>query len=205
MVRPFFDAFKAPGQQTFEMAPTTLDRTRVHALLGEPGHAGENYDLYGRLLSASDDYRLSARNDHMYQINYNYDRKVTGGIILPEGCNLDLSSFNSAPALPAAAIGKIAAGKKPAAKGILMNQKRMTVAQFEASIGEPGKLLSSSYTAGGQAWVGYEVWWRIADGGHRYVTVSGSVPRRDWKEDRVGEETINGYSVVTLLPDCLAH
>jgi TPR repeat protein len=203
MVRQFFDEFKAPNQQAYEMAPAGLDRTRVLSLLGRPGHSDEEYDLHGALWSINDEYRLSARNDHLYQITYDANRKVTGGLIESDGCNLDLSSFSDAPTIPTAAIGKFTAGN-PGAKATLLDSQKMTIAQFETSIGTPGKHLSSTSVVGGMAWVGYEVWWRFDDGSYRYLTVGGHVARSDWKEDKFDEEAINGYSVVTLLPDCLA-
>jgi TPR repeat protein len=203
MVRQFVDAFKTLDQPAYVMAPTGLDRARVLSLLGQPGHSDEEYDLHGGLRGSVDEYRLSARNDHLYQIEYDANRKVVGGIILSDGCNLDLSSFDDAPAIMKQTLDRFAT--ESASKGMAMDSKPMTIAQFEAWVGTPGKHLSSSYTAGGQLWNGYEVWWRVADNSHRYLTASGSVANRDWKEDKFGEETINGYDVVTLLPDCLAH
>ncbi|MDI3469166.1 MAG: hypothetical protein OJF62_001229 [Pseudolabrys sp.] len=201
MVRQFVDEYKT-SDQGYEMALAGLDRTRILSLLGKPGSSDEDYDLHGGLWSINDEYRLSARNDHSYRITYGANRKVTASLV-EDGCNLDLSSFSDAPTIPAAAIGKFAAGN-PEAKATLFDSKKMTIAQFEASIGAPGKHLSSTSVVGGMAWVGYEVSWRFDDGSHRYLTVSGHVARSNWKEDKFDEETINGYSVVTLLPDCLA-
>jgi hypothetical protein len=178
-----------------------LDRQQVLALLGPPGYASESYFPGQGLSGRVDAYRLSAKNDRSFRVNYQASGKVARGGIEPGPCACprcgDLAG-NTDIILQDAIVTDLLTSK------LVSDQLSSTkIAELEELVDHPGKRAVQHATAGGQAWVDYYVIWRIAGGGGDHFLIgSGHVQSRDWRSFE--DAKVETYDLVTVNAECQA-
>ena len=182
-----------------------MSRRDVLKLLGQPGYSAIIYPGNTRI----DEYRLSAKNDLSYRIDYEPDSKYIddgkahGDYIESSACSCPACAAD-APAVPLATLRKT---------GLLSLKNDATIpadlriATLEKQLGG-GKVESSRGIAGGMVWFNYSETWRVnhidADGStNQFFIADGHVPWRDAPNDEISGQPIGGWSVVTFAPECL--
>jgi hypothetical protein len=174
-----------------------MTRAKVLSLLGQPGYSQHDYPGPTRV----DGYRLSAKNDKTFRVDYDREDKVTGDMIDSGPCNCPFCT-TSAPVLPAAVLNKSG----------LMDARRyeyvpsdLTVAVFEKKLGGPGQRDSSLNTVGGQVWLGYSDTWRISGSPNQFLIADGHVPARTAPAGEISDKPVESWAVVSFAPECLAE
>jgi hypothetical protein len=175
------------------------ERDQVVGLLGAPGYASETFGIGSGLRYRFDVYRLSAKNDASYAIEYDAQGKGIRGLIDTVGCACPPCG-DEAPAAPVDGLrsGLQTQGAAEAGTGI-------KIARLESLVGRPGKRSVNTNAAGGQAWVHYTEVWRLAGEAHGFLIAEGARVARDWSADAFAEAMVESYSIVTMMPDCLAR
>ena len=179
----------------------TLDRQRVLALLGPPGFASESYypgqGLSGRL----DLYRLSAKNGRSFRVNYRPSGQVETASTDATPCVCPLCrdlSGNTDIIIEDAVVTDLLTVQLVSA-----DHQTIKLAELEQLVGHVGKRSLDNRTIGGQAWVNYNVAWRISGGGGEHFLVAGGhITSRDW--DTFEEARIQSYDLITLTAECEA-
>jgi hypothetical protein len=182
-----------------------MSRTEVLKLLGQPGYSAIVYPGNTRI----DEYRLSAKNDRSYRIDYEldskniYDDRAHGDYIESSACSCPACATD-APAVPIATLQKTG----------LLNLKRdatvpanLRMSTLEKQLGR-GKVQSSRDVTGGMVWFNYSETWRVnhndADGSpNQFFIADGHVPWRDAPNDEISGQPTGGWSVVSFAPECL--
>jgi hypothetical protein len=174
-------------------------RARLLALLGPPGYSSEQFGLGSALHVRFDIYRLSAQIDRSYVLNYDAQDKLVRGVIDGTACACPLCS-EAAPNSSAAHLRERLreAGRAESGQGL-------SVLEFEALMGGPGMHATSTDMAGGQRWTHYSDVWRISAKPPQFLLAEGARPTRDWDDAAFGEARLFSYTLVTVMPHCLAH
>jgi hypothetical protein len=173
---------------------TGMPRAKVLDLFGQPGYSAENYPGPSRI----DEYRLSARNDKTFRIDYNAEGHVTEDSVESSPCNCPLCT-TKAPPLSVAVLRK---------KGLLRDEppsENITVAAFEKKLGGQGQLDLSHNVVGGQVWLNYSETWRISDTPNQFLIADGHVPARTAPTDEISDKLIESWALVAFAPECLAQ
>jgi hypothetical protein len=174
-----------------------MPRTRVLELFGNPGYSSTDYPGTTRI----DQYRLSAKNDRTFRIDYDREGKVTGDSIEDGPCDCPICRADS----PSVSIETIR-------KAGLLQQREfidgsLTVGKLEAQLGQPGSWSAGNSTAGQQVWFGFSDTWRITGGQatpDEYFIADGHTPFLNYR--RLGSEkrlAVDSWAVVTFAPGCL--
>ncbi|MGP0094797.1 MAG: hypothetical protein ACLPKB_33315 [Xanthobacteraceae bacterium] len=176
-----------------------LERARVTALLGPPGKTFELFYPASGPVGSSDIYRLSARNDRSFRIDYGVDGKVTKDFVDTAPCECrGCAELPTTPdrVMPIEVLNKfLADDRKQAAR------TELTVAALEAALGRPGRHATATVTVG-QVWVDFVDAWRIAGENARFFFADGHAPLTSWKS--FDDAIVTSYAVVTMRPQCLA-
>lgn len=177
-----------------------LERARVTALLGPPGKSFELFYPASGPVGVTDIYRLSARNDRSFRIDYGVDGKVIKDFVDATPCECrGCAELPTTPDLvmPIEALNNFLAEDRTQGA-----RTQLTVAGLEAALGRPGRRATATVTRG-QVWVEFVDAWRIAGENDRFFFADGHEPLRSWKsfEDAI----VMSYAVVTMRPQCLAR
>ena len=163
---------------------------------GEPGYSWLDYPGGSRI----EEYRLSAKNDTAFRVDYDEDGKVHEDSIESSGCVCLLCKAD-APAVPMGVVQ----GSGLLKKGDGYVPSGLTMAQVEGKLGSRGRVETSRNVMGGQVWFGYSETWRIGDRPGEWFEADGHVSWRNAPDDSVGKQPVESWSVMTFAPDCLAQ
>jgi hypothetical protein len=148
--------------------------------------------------SRIDFYRLSAKNDDSFRVDYDGENKVTGDLIEARSCACELCALARADAgsVPMEALEGSILKKDP--DGF---HSSITMSELERRVGIPGKHHTAEARIGGRMWDIYSALWRVADKPLGFLIVSGTIPRTEQKEfDQVAVEN---FALVEAWPECL--
>jgi hypothetical protein len=172
-----------------------MTRTQVLNLLGQPGYSQVTYPGVTRF----DEYRLSAKNNQNFRIDYDYDGKVTENMIESSPCSCRLCTAD-VPAVPSAVLQKT---------GLLSGKRddtvppSLTMAVLDKKLGHTGKIDSSRNVVGGQVWFNYSETWRIDGSPNQFLIADGHVTWRDAPTDEVAGKPVGAWALITFAPECL--
>jgi hypothetical protein len=174
-----------------------LARTKVIELLGEAAIAYELYpgsDQRERI----DIYRLSAKNNESFRVEYNASDKVSSAFVDKRSCRAD--AFAGTEPITDRILSLEALEKallKPYREEQILN---MPISQLETLIGKSNKSWTQKSHAGGRMWVNDNYVWRLSADGRRVFTANSHVPvgNREQSDARV-----RSYAIVSMGPDCL--
>ena len=185
----------------------TLGQTKIEtreqaiALLGLPNFSADGYDPGRGLTNRLDLYRLSAKDDVSFRLDYEPSGKIRDEAkeSTPHFCPTCRDVANSSdPALPAQTVSSfLKALENPASS-------RPMLSDAEHSFGRSGlKKVNLDVMVGGRPWANYSVIWRVADAGHRFVMATGHLLMRDYSA--ANDLPIDSYDLVTVTDECLVH
>jgi hypothetical protein len=174
-----------------------MSRVEIIRSLGEPGITRKIYGPGEGFLQRIDFYRLSAKNDDAFRIDYDVKDQVTGDFIEASSCTCELCELARADAN--------SVGMDALEDSILKDdpdgRQSVTMSELERRVGIRGKHHTAEARIGGQMWVTYSALWRVADKPRGFLIVSGAVPRREEKEfDQV---PVENFALVEAWPECL--
>lgn len=179
-----------------------MSRRDVLRLLGQPGYSAVIYPGNTRI----DIYRLSAKNDRSYRIDYEPDSKYVddgkahGNVIESGPCSCPTCATD-APSVLMETVHKTGLLNLENDATVPPNLKMSTL---ETQLGS-GRIRSSRNMAGGMVWFNYSETWRIEKDGSpsQYFLADGHVPWRDAPNDDISGQHVGGWSVITFSPNCL--
>jgi hypothetical protein len=175
------------------------DRATIIARLGLPGNSDELYTpgmgRQGRL----DIYRLSAKNDHVFRIDYDAKDRLESDEIEVNSCGCPRCSEAPPEARATVAMDLLA---RTVLTGSDVVATATTKGEVEAMLGHAGQSYAAIQQVGGQAWTDYGEIWRIAGAGERFFIASGDVTTRDRATRQDAQLPITDYAIVTVGPDC---
>ncbi|HVJ54878.1 MAG TPA: hypothetical protein VM689_20630 [Aliidongia sp.] len=178
-----------------------LDRQRLLALLGQPGYARESYAPGQGLVGRLDIYRLSAKNNRSFHVSYRPSGQFEGSLVDPNPCVCPLCKE-----LPPGTDSTLQDAVVTDLLTVSLAQDPFVstrIPELEQLVGHPGKRSSVSERTIGQAWVSYNVAWRVAGGGgDHFLSASGRVPGRDWQS--FDDARLEAYDLITMEAECLA-
>jgi hypothetical protein len=174
-----------------------MARTRVIELLGEAAIAYERYPGSDQR-ERSDIYRLSAKNNESFRIEYNASDKVSSAFVDKRSCK---ANAFAAPATVTDKILTLEALEKALLKPYREEQiSNMPISELEALIGKSHKDWTQKSHVGGRMWVYYNYVWRLSADGRRVFTANGHVPLGNWEQR---DARVQSYAIVSMRPDCL--
>jgi len=172
-----------------------MTRAQALSLFGQPGYSQVTYPGATRF----DEYRLSAKNNRNFRIDYDYDGNVREDMIESSPCSCRLCTAN-VPSVPYAALQK----------GGLVSGRRddtvspsLTMAVLNIKLGHAGKIDSSRNVMGGQVWFNYSETWLIEGSPNQFLIADGHVPWRDAPTDEVADKPVESWALITFAPECL--
>ena len=175
-----------------------MSRAEIIRSLGEPGVTEQIYSpgegSHGRI----DFYRLSAKNDDLFRVDYDGEGKVTGDLIEARSCACELCELarDDAGSVPMQALEGSILQKDPDGP-----HSSITMSELEKRVGIPGKHHTAEARIGGRMWDIYSALWRVAGKPRGFLIVSGTIPRTEQKEfDQV---PVENFAVVEAWPECL--
>jgi len=175
-----------------------MSRAEVIRWLGEPGVTQQIYSPGEGLRSRFDFYRLSAKNDDSFRIEYDATGKVTGNLIDARSCACELCALARADA---------GAVRMEMLEGSILKKdpdglpRSVTISEVESRLGLPGQHHTEEARIGGRMWVIYTALWRVADKPHGFLIISGTVPLTEQKEfDQV---PVENFAFIEVWPECL--
>ena len=177
----------------------TQDRAAIIARLGMPGNSDELYTPGMGRQSRLDIYRLSARNDRVFRIDYDAKDRLKSDAVEASACGCPLCSEVPAKAGATLAMDTLAHSVLTGSGDVATPA---TKSQVERLLGHGGHSYAAIHQAGGQAWAGYGEVWRIAGPGERFFIASGDVTARDRAARPDAQLPITGYAIITVGPDC---
>jgi hypothetical protein len=169
-----------------------MTRAEVRSLLGTPGYSAVLYPG----AESYDEYRLSARNDHVLRIVYRLDGTV-------ESKGIDAG---------ACACLQCDAAKSSFPRWLLQNrrllskeptQSEFTVARFEKMLGSQGQRSVSRDVVGEQAWLNYSDTWRLFGEPNGFFMADGQVPVTSDATEQIDDEPVDSWALITYQRDCL--
>jgi hypothetical protein len=178
-----------------------LDRQQMLAMLGPPGFASESYYPGQGLVARIDHYRLSAKNNRSYRVDYDPSGKVLNNAIegSPCACPLCRGLFDNTDII----VEDAAVTDLLTDKIVSDDHRNILVTELEQLVGHAGKRSSASSTVGGQVWRNYQVTWRISGGGGEHFLVgSGRVAEHAWQSYE--DARVESYELITLTAECEA-
>jgi len=176
---------------------SAMSRAEIIHWLGEPGVTQQIYDPGEGPQGRIDFYRLSAKNDHSFRIDYDAKDKVSVNFIEASPCTCELCELAGADA------GSV---RMEALEGSLLKedpggQQSITMSGLERRVGIPGKHHTAEARIGGQMWAIYSAVWRVAEQPRSFLIVSGTAPRREQREfDQV---RVENFALIEAWPGCL--
>jgi hypothetical protein len=177
-----------------------MPRAEVIHWLGAPGVSQQIYSPGEGARGRIDVYRLSAKNDDSFRIDYDDGDKVTANAIEPRACACELCALTRADAasLPVEMLEGSVLKKDP--DGL---RKSVTLAEVEKNLGRPGQHHSEDARIGGRMWEISTALWHVSGNPRRFFIASGTVPTTDRKEfDQV---LVENFALVEAWPECLPH
>jgi hypothetical protein len=174
-----------------------LAREEVVRLLGEPGMTNEIFYPGKGFQGRIDFYRLSAKNEDSFRIDYDAADKVSGNSIeaRPCFCALCAASTASTEVKADALHSSVLA---PAPDGEYATQ---SFAALAALVGGPGTRSTTEVRIGSQTWAIYSEIWRVANEAHRFFTAAGRAPLR--QQQPHDEASVGDYGLIRNWPECL--
>lgn len=175
-----------------------MSRPEIEQWLGEPGVTQQIYSRGEGFQHRIDFYRLSAKNDDSFRVDYDGEDRVTEDSIEARGCACELCE-----------LARLDAGSVPmeALEGSILKKdpdgphSSITMSELERRVGIPGKHHTAEARIGGRMWDIYSALWRIADKPRGFLIVSGTIPRTEPKEfDQV---PVENFALVEAWPECL--
>jgi hypothetical protein len=179
-------------------AGTTMEgmpRDDLLRRLGAPGIAEEIYYPGQGLGGRIDFYRLSAKNEDSFRVDYDEQSKVTGDAIEASPCVCTICK--GAAQATSVAAEKLDAVLKPAADG---KSASLDFAALEHLIGAGARFRDETPT-GGQMWVSYTEVWRLAGEDGAFFIAAGRDPRTEQKT--FDAASVADYALVREWPECL--
>ena len=174
-------------------------RATIIARLGMPGISYELYTPGMGRQARLDIYRLSAKNDRVFRIDYDAKDRLKSDEVESSSCGCPLCSQVPADTNAIVAMRVLA---RTALMGSGPYPAVTTRRQVEVLLGHAGQPHSVIEQIGGQAWVDYSDIWRIAGAGERFFIASGYVTVRDRETREDAELPITSYAIATVGPDC---
>ena len=174
-----------------------MTRVEINRWLGEPGVTHQIYSPGEGFRHRIDFYRLSAKNEDSFRIDYDAKDKVTGNFIEASACTCELCELARADANSVAMDVLETSILKEDPGG----QQSITMSELERRVGIPGKHHTAEARIGGQMWVTYSALWRVADTPRGFLIVWGAVPLREQREfDQV---RVEDFALIEAWPECL--
>lgn len=173
-----------------------MSRAAVLNLFGDPGYSAVNYPGSSRI----DEYRLSAKNNRVFRIDYGRDGVAESGWVEEGACNCPICEADS----PAVSIETIRRAGLLKDRGFIDGS--LTVRKLEQQLGAPGSWDSGTHTAGGQVWLSYSDTWRITgqpSQSDQYLIADGHTPFRGFQPGKEKDLGVDSWAVVTFIPNCL--
>lgn len=169
-------------------------RYKVLSLFGNPGYTAVNYPGTTRI----DEYRLSAKNDRVFRIDYDHEGNVQYYSVEDGPCDCPICRTDA----PAVSLETIQHA------GLLrqreFNDGSLTIKKLEKQLGKAGSLDSDQSTVGGMVWFTFSDTWRVADRQDHYFVADGHVPWSTLNIEKPKDSSVLSWSVVTYAPGCLA-
>lgn len=171
-----------------------MPRNKVLNLFGNPGYSAVNYPGTTRI----DQYRLSAKNDRVFRIEYDREGNVEYDSVEDRPCDCPICRADA----PAASLETIQHA------GLLQqrefNDGSFTISKLEKQLGKAGSWNSDQSSVGGMVWFTFSDTWRIADRQDHYFIADGHVPWRSLNIEKAKDSRVGSWAVVTYAPGCLA-
>jgi hypothetical protein len=175
---------------------SAMSRAEIIHWLGEPGVTQQIYDPGEGPRGRIDFYRLSAKNDHSFRIDYDAKDKVSVNFIEASPCTCELCELARAHA------GSV---RMEALEGSLLKApeglRSITMSELERRVAVSGQQHTAEARIGGRMWVIYSELWRVTGKPHGFFIVTGTVPRTEQKEfDQV---PVENFALIEASPECL--
>ncbi len=181
-------------------AETNIDglaREEVVRLLGEPGMTNEIFYPGKGFQGRIDFYRLSAKNEDSFRIDYDASDKVSGNTIEAKPC----SCATCAAATASSELKTDALRSSVLAPAPDGEDATRSFAALGALVGAPGTRSTTEVRIGSQTWSVYSETWRVANEAHRFFTATGRAPLR--QQQPFDEASIGDYALIGNWPECL--
>lgn len=184
-------------QFTAETNLNGMAREEVIRLLGEPGMTNEIFYPGQGFQGRIDFYRLSAKSEDTFRIDYDPSDKVSGTSIeaRPCFCALCATSTSSTEVKADALRSSVLA---PAPDG---EDATQSFAALAALVGGPGTRSTTEVRIGSQTWTIYNEIWRVANDPHRFFTAAGRAPLR--QQQPFDDASVGDYGLIKNWPECL--
>jgi hypothetical protein len=174
-----------------------MTRAKMIQLFGDPGYTAVNYPGSSRI----DEYRLSARNNRIFRVDYGRDGIAVHGWVEDGACDCPICKAD-APTVAAETLNRTTLLKQE------FVDSELTIARLEKQLGASGSWNSGSSTAGGQVWLGYSDTWRLTSGSsqaqpNRFFIADGHTPMRDFQFGKEKELQVGSWAIVTWIPGCM--
>jgi hypothetical protein len=174
-----------------------MSRAEIEHWLGEPGVTQHIYSPGEGFRHRIDFYRLSAKNEDSFRIEYDAKDNVSADFIEPRSCVCELCELVRA----AAGSVQMEALENTILKEDPSGQQSITMSELERRLGIPGKHHTAEARIGGQMWAIYSALWRVAEQPRSFLIVSGTAPLREQREfDQV---RVENFAFVEAWPGCL--
>jgi hypothetical protein len=174
-----------------------MSRAEIIRSLGEPGVTQQIYSPGEGPRTRIDLYRLSAKNDDSFRIEYDAKDNVSADFVEPRSCACELCE------LARADTGSV---RMEALEGTILKedpggQQSIAMSELERRVGIPGKHHTAEARIGGQMWAIYSALWRLADKPRGFLIVTGTAPLREQRDfDQV---RVENFAIAEAWPECL--
>ena len=163
-----------------------MSRAEIIHSLGEPGVSQQIYYPGTGLQARIDFYRLSAKNDDAFRVDYDAKDKVTGNSIEARSCACELCELVRADrgsvgmdTLEGSTLTGLGGG--------------VTLSELESRLGHPARHHTVEARIGGRMWVIYSNLWHVAGKPHGFFIASATLPQTEEKP----------FDQVEAWPECL--
>jgi hypothetical protein len=173
-----------------------MSRQQLIQLLGDPGMSQQNA-FPGSMLPGShmDFWRLSARNDESFRVDYGPDGKVATSTMEGDSCACQScgDAGDKTPRIDSGRLRDDLWGK---------TDTGLTFSDLEQMSGVPGQRETVPSTVLHQVWVKFSEQWHVGGELPRFFVASGELPQNQavpFEQVRVAQ-----VALITLWPECLA-